>query len=57
MFSRRLGDRSVAARNALRHFCVPVPRVFLGGSVDKERVKMQELLCVILHAVLIYFYV
>ena len=57
MFSRRLGDSSVAAGNALRHFCVPVPRVFLGGSVDKERVKVQVLLCVILHAVLIYFYV
>ena len=58
MFSRRLGDRSVAAGNALRHFCVPVPRVFLGGNVDKERVKvLHVLLCVILHAVLIYFYV
>ena len=57
MFSRRLGDSSVASGNALRHFCVPVPRVFLGGNVDKERVKLQVLLCVILHAVLIYFYV
>ena len=58
MFSRRLGDSSVAAGNALRHTCVPVLRVFLCDNVDKERVKvLHVLLCVILHAVLIYFYV
>ena len=57
MFSRRLGDSSVATGSALRHFCVPVLRVFHGGNVDKEHVKLHVLLCVILHAVLIYFYV
>ena len=56
MFSRRLGDSGVAG-NALRHTCLPVPRVFLGGNVDKERVKVHVLLCVILHAVFIYLYV
>ena len=57
MVSRRLGDSSVATGNALRHTCLPVPRVFLGGNVDKERVKVHVLLCVILHAVFIYLYV
>ena len=44
MFSRRLGDSSVATGSALRHTCLPVLRVFLCDNVDKERVKVLHVL-------------